>query len=152
MSNDDQPEEASTPEQASEGPVTVEEINTIPDPILKAMASVAAHNESFELGITLHVSGLVISGIMISPAKFYNNLGGWLAKSGSEGFADSFALPTAALAAENPDQPTFNSFLHLRNAKVFLSGNQKPLPDTFWRGRLSHVSAWSIGAMEFTEW
>jgi hypothetical protein len=38
------------------------------------------------------------------------------------------------------------NFVHLRDAQVFTSGDDRPLPKTLWRGRLSHVSAWSIGS------
>jgi hypothetical protein len=39
------------------------------------------------------------------------------------------------------------TYIHLRAARVFTSGSAQPLPEMLWRGRLSHVSGWSVGAM-----
>ena len=60
----------------------------------------------------------------------------------------TFALTwPAASADEEQGELGFTDFIHLRAARVFTSGSDQPLPETLWRGRLSHVSAWSLGAL-----
>jgi hypothetical protein len=150
--NDHDPDEAVSLAE----PQAVEEIHTMPDPILLAMAATAGEDESFELGLTLHVSGVVVSGIMVSPSRFFERLAQWLTEQGAGGFAQSFAEPVAEMfreSAANDEQgmPPIVSFIHLRDARVFTSGTDRPLPEVMWRGRLSHVSAWSIGTLGVTE-
>ena len=99
------------------------------------------------------MSGTVISGILVSGKRFFELMADWLAAEGAQDFAESFARPTAELFASpetgpaDEDELSFSDYIHLRAARVFTSGNDKPLPETFWRGRLSHVSGWSFGTM-----
>jgi hypothetical protein len=143
MTDDSQATDA----QQAAGPTAVMDVNTAPDPILRAMAETAAEDKSFELGLTLHVSGIVVSGLMVSPETFFENLAAWLSANGGESFANSFAKPTADLIADDPHGSAWTDFIYLRNAQVFASGSAEPLPKSFWRGRLTHVSAWSIGSL-----
>lgn len=136
----------------SSAPETVEEINSTPDPFLAALAAYAIKNESFELGLTLHVSGVVVSGVMISPAAFFDHLADWVAERGAGEFGESLARPMAQMfrdgAADqqaDDDAPIPVNFIHLRHGQVFAPGLAEPLPPAPWRGRLSHVSGWSIG-------
>jgi hypothetical protein len=150
--SDHDPGEAVSPAE----PQAVEEIHAMPDPILVAMAATAAQDESFEMGLTLHVSGVVVSGIMVSPSRFFEQLALWLTERGAADFAQTFAVPVAEMfhesaANDEQDAPSIVSFIHLQDARVFTSGTNRPLPEVLWRGRLSHVSAWSIGAMGASE-
>jgi hypothetical protein len=58
--------------------------------------------------------------------------------TGTEGKPDDDAATT-----------TFNRvmYIHLRDATVFAPGAQPTLAKTLWRGRLSHVSGWSLGQL-----
>lgn len=137
-------------------PDMVEELNTTPDPLLRAMVWVVAdQSQTSEIGLTLHVSGVVVSGILVSASSFFDHLARWLADNGSQDLADNFATPMADMLRESradreksgAGSPADAHFIHLREAQVFSSGADRPLPKTLWRGRLSHVSAWSIGVM-----
>jgi hypothetical protein len=105
--------------------------------------------------LTLHVSGTVISGILVSGKRFFELLADWLTSEGAQGLADSLARPIAEMFREPDTEPADDEhdglslldYIHLRAARVFTSGNDRPLPETFWRGRLSHVSGWSFGTL-----
>jgi hypothetical protein len=148
---DHDPEEAAP----ADGPQAVEDIHAMPDPILSVMAAALSRFESAEIGLTLYLPGLVISGIAVSPNRFFEEMADWLAREGAEDFAENFARPTAEMfrtpdtepAEEEQDEPSLTDFIHLRAARVFTSGSDRPLPETLWRGRLSHVSGWSLGTM-----
>jgi len=139
------------------GPEVVEEIHATPDPMLVVMVE-AVNKFGAELPLTLHVSGVVISGILVSGRRFFEQMAEWLASEGAQEFAESFARPTAELFRGPDTEPGDEGlaemsaiYIHLRAARVFTSGSDRPLPETLWRGRLSHVSAWSLGTMTANE-
>jgi hypothetical protein len=144
---------------AASEPQAVEEIRTIPDAVLGAMVEAVSRSDAAELGLTLYVSGTVISGILVSGKRFFELMADWLTAQGAQEFAENFARPTAELfsrpdtesADEGEAEVSFSDYIHLRAARVFTSGNDRPLPETFWRGRLSHVSGWSFGTMRASE-
>lgn len=155
MSDQDDPDEA----VSVAGPEAVEEIHAMPDPMLMAFVEGVNRVPSGEIGLTLHVSGVVVSGILVSGRRFFEQMAQWLKDEGAEDLAENFADPVAEMFAE-PDaetaddeqaEPSLANFIHLRAARVFTSGSDRPLPETFWRGRLSQVSAWSIGTMSASE-
>jgi hypothetical protein len=78
MSNDEA--EAVSP------PEIVREINAVPDPILKAIVHTVARSEGFEIGLTLHVSGVVISGTVVSGSRFFEEIAELLTREGHEDF------------------------------------------------------------------
>ncbi len=141
------------------GPETVEEINAIPDLMLRGMVEAVSRSDSAEIGLTLYVSGIVISGILVSGRRFFELMADWLASEGARDFAENFVRPIADMfsspdvepADEGQAKPADVNFIHLRAARVFTSGAGRPLPETLWRGRLSHVSGWSIGNMAVSE-
>jgi hypothetical protein len=128
-------------------PALVEEIHATPDPILRAIVGWTTQDESLEMGLTLHVAGVVVSGILVSAARFFDALAEWLKSEGAEGWAESFAGPMAEMFREPDPNAAEVSFVHLLNARVFTSGTDKPLPEALWRGRLSEVSGWSVGLL-----
>jgi hypothetical protein len=126
-----------------------------PDPFLAILVRTA--EAGMEFAVTLHVSGTLVSGVMISTARY------------CEEIADAFSTgapghkPIAAgffeLAAELPkpgvgevsgfmDQLLPPEFIHLTKVRVHAPGSmasQHPLMT--WRGRLDHVSGWSMGML-----
>jgi hypothetical protein len=140
-------------------PQTVQEVHAIPDPILAALTGAVSSSALSELSLTLYVSGTVISGTLVSGRRFFELMGDWLAAEGAQDLADSIARPIAEMFsgpdAEPPDEEQgelgFSDFIHLRAAQVFTSGSDRPLPETLWRGRLSHVSGWSLGTMRASQ-
>ena len=135
---------------AAQSATLVEEIYATPDPVLKAFVA-SAEQYGLQMPVTLHVSGVVISGHLISASRYFELAAEALAQAGDKDFADALMLPTAELLRSAPDEPVSSAavnFIHLRDAQVFTSGSDRPLPKATWRGRLAHVSGWSLGAME----
>jgi hypothetical protein len=131
----------------------VEEIHAAPDPLLTILVRAADKFEA-EIGLTLYVSGIVVSGTLVSGRRFFGEMAELLASEGVSGWAEIFARTAGELFPERgtepgDEEPTDLSavYIHLREARVFTSGNDRPLPETLWRGRLSHVSGWSLGTM-----
>jgi hypothetical protein len=148
--HDHDPEDA----PSTAAPEVVEEIHAAPDPLLAILVE-AANKFDADIGLTLYVSGTVVSGILVSGKRFFELMADWLTAEGAQGLADSLARPIAELfsrpdtesADEGEAEVSFSDYIHLRAARVFTSGNDTPLPETFWRGRLSHVSGWSFGTL-----
>ncbi len=130
------------------------------DPSLESLVMYINLLDTTEVGITLHVRGTVISGLLISPRSFYRLLVGRLekiaeggeepTKSGAMGFADFFRMSLEAqerLRNEyrtNDTLPPRPHHIHLREASVFV-GSGEPLVHPTWRGRLTEVDGWSFG-------
>jgi hypothetical protein len=153
MSNHE-PQEAGS---ATEPPL-VEEVNTGPDWLLVMLVALVNAEKSAEVGLVLHVSGVVVSGVLVSEMSFGEHVRDWLTQIGGPEVGERITRIVALLSslpkAESPevaelgDAPSALEFIHLRDARVFTSGSDRPLPGMLWRGRLSHVSAWSYGVME----
>jgi hypothetical protein len=61
----------------------VEDFYGRPDNALEILVAAVNRAQSIEIGVTLHVSGLVVSGLLISGQSFFDLLGRWLAETGS---------------------------------------------------------------------
>lgn len=114
----------------------------------------------FEMGITLHVNGLIISGMLCSTVSFLKEQAELIRRIGSpntQEFADIFGSFAEAALPQDADQDgddgqepateeqRLPDFIHLRAATVHAPGTSTVLPETLWRGQLDHVSGWSIG-------
>lgn len=110
---------------------------------------------SVEIGVTLHASGTIVSGALISGRRYFDLVIERFRESNSE-FGQVFSewfKPVADVYREDEssrkedDQPAPRpvEFIHLRDAKTFGAGDSAPLPGVLWRGRLSEISGWSIG-------
>ncbi|BBL58512.1 gas vesicle accessory protein GvpU [Methylomonas koyamae] len=109
-----------------------------------------------EVGITLQVSGMLVSGTLISGDKYFEEF----AAQFSGGFKNSPELsePFHKLISsykkvydvapeEESDCPPSN-FVHLRNAQFYHPG-QNPLPTSqgvLWRGRVAEVGGFILGS------
>lgn len=110
----------------------------------------SANVASFEL--TLQVSGLLISGTLISGAMYFNELKGVLS-AGQEDpgwIADwlDARAKDVLIDPENVKQVTPN-YIHLRDARFF-SPNGGPLPNNhgvLWRGRLRSIDGFWFGVL-----
>jgi hypothetical protein len=136
------------------------------DPFLAILVQGVDKHPGFELGVTLHVNGVIISGVMCSMPSYFAEQADIIRQIGSasdaenrEGFAKMFdwlseesrARPRDTQAddgeANEAEQNASDlpAFIHLRAATVHAPGTNAVLPATLWRGRLDHVSGWSIG-------
>jgi hypothetical protein len=131
---------------------------------------------SFEFSITLTVNGQTVTGKLISSKKWFDLLAGRLrettqAEEGQvglhsifEGWAsltseyndelkrvqetlDGVELPDHYMkAVTEAEAPT--GFIHLEEARIDGSGGYQPVEGMPWRGRLEHVSGWSLGELK----
>lgn len=113
-------------------------------------------NRGVDIGVTLTVGGAIVSGILISGRKYFEELGDTLASaSQSDGdmqsvLGEAWKQYTAIYdEPENaPDdwQAPPAGFIHLRDARFYAPG-QHPIPSNgvLWRGKLSSVDGFSIG-------
>jgi hypothetical protein len=108
------------------------------------------------MGVTLHVSGTIVSGELVSYGTFWEEFRTLVKGDGSDAgreiFADAFTdgiLDAGGAPASAADDeavlPSAPMYIHLRRAAIWGPGGESALAKTLWRGRLSHVSAWSVG-------
>jgi len=111
-------------------------------------------------GVTLQVSGLLVSGYLVSGKAYFEAIGQQIIS----GFAQNAdlanqmrkmfatfesAYPNDAGAAERP----VPQFVHLQNAR-FYSTDGTPAPSNegvWWRGRISQISGIVIGILNVSD-
>ena len=117
---------------------------------------VAATNQvDAEIGITLNVSGLVISGQLISSKTYFGELSKLmgLAETNSEGgsaVASAFNkfFQTLADSPNSSNETQIPEYIHLKNARSYISGDSViPNSGALWRGQLSSVDGFFIGEL-----
>lgn len=128
------------------------------DELLRVLVRLINSASGLEVGLTLAVKGLLISGTAISWRDYYKGTAGYIRDatrgSESEGVADSIASIFDALVegqekleAEDPtakDAPP--NFIHLKQARVFTGADPIPREQgMWWRGRLSEVDGFTVG-------
>lgn len=112
------------------------------DLVLAELVRLANQLSDDQISITLIVSGLVVSGTLVSNVRFFEALPGQ--HPGLEAFTELWADRFRELADDGPMDPRGIGFIHLKDAAVFGADGQH-LPRSFWRGRIEEVSAWSLG-------
>lgn len=136
------------------------------DPFLALLVRFMNGHPGNEMGVTLHVNGVIISGMMCSMSSFFDEQADVIRRSSSgrsaediEDFAKAFDwLSEQSLTQSGDDQAKdgevdeteaaesdLPEFIHLRAATVHAPGTDAVLPETLWRGRLEHVSGWTLG-------
>ncbi|RZM78704.1 gas vesicle accessory protein GvpU [Leptolyngbya iicbica] len=123
------------------------------DRLLQALALVP-EKTSIELGITLNLDGLLVTGFVISQEAYFEQLTQGIRetkaddemKSLLEDFLTELKEPIIKSTAE---KATFPRFIHLRDAKLYPSeGKGMPsLGSTLWRGDIDSVSGFCLGEM-----
>lgn len=106
-----------------------------------------------EIGLTLHVGGLLVSGLLVSGRRYFEGFGEDFASAIPDAeVAENIKSSYASLGAsiyQTREEGTTNapSYIHLQNAKFF-SPNGNPLPanhGVWWRGRISEVQGFFLG-------
>jgi hypothetical protein len=136
------------------------------DPYLASLVKLVDDNPGWEIGLTLHVNGVIVSGLLCSMISFFEEQAEIIRQPGqaetAEGrlwFAEVFdsvvneikGWADAKHVDEEKGEETgaalgdLPAFIHLRAATVHAPGTDAVLPEVLWRGRLDHVSGWSIG-------
>ncbi len=131
------------------------DVNAEPDfdPVLQYMVGKANAANVFELGITLDVSGITISGKLIPYRAYLDALQAEITESGKaspekarfDAFASDFADYDRKAIELNGGEVPDSRHIHLKDAVCWAPGSRSTLPVGLWRGRLSHVSGWSLG-------
>ena len=126
------------------------------DYFLQSLVGLA--NDGLEIGLTLTVGGFLVSGVLVSGKKYFNdNLAG-------PGFADQMGESAetirdyfrsfGSIYDEIPNTPEgaprpLPTFIHLYNARFFHNSG-KPIPANqpiWWRGRVSEIQGFTIGPL-----
>jgi hypothetical protein len=112
------------------------------------------------IGITLQVGGLLVSGTLSGGKEYFEAFSSDLASAFTQDGTGESIKETFARCGEvyesseegkgMQDRP---SYIHLRDARFFFPGS-KPIPTDkgiWWRGRISEVSGFVLGALSFGE-
>ena len=136
----------------------VEDLDARPVPeedwLLQEVVRLINHVEGMSIGITLSVSGGIVTGDLISLKEFFHEY----AKLWRQGFQN---IPELAETfekqwREHGDKTSRElkernevlfSYIHLKNARYFFGVTAVPNPGgMLWRGRISEVSGFSLGS------
>jgi len=114
-----------------------------------------ANDYRLEFGITLQVSGMLVSGTIISGQKYFdefsaNFTGGLSDQTLVDSFSSLFNAYKGVydVSPEEKDKLPPPEYVHIRNARFYQPG-QKGMPtgnSVLWRGRLSEVGGFSLGS------
>ncbi|MBW4422493.1 MAG: hypothetical protein KME13_25325 [Myxacorys californica WJT36-NPBG1] len=150
-------------EHASDAPTTDEQELNLPvedhDWLLKMFIRLV-NDMDMEIGVTLNVRGLMVSGLLIGGKKYFDGIAQEVLATASPAFGEGFHGFLAKIGEdmypkkneENPKQKRGIGFVHLKNATI-IGGNGSPIPSNsgkYWRGRLSAVDGFWLGNIAFT--
>lgn len=108
------------------------------------------------MNITLQVSGMLVSGTLISGGKYFEEFAAQFAggfKNNIE-LSESFHKLISSykkvydVAPEEESASSPPNFVHLRNAQFYQPG-QTPLPakqGVLWRGRVAEIGGFALGS------
>ncbi len=107
-------------------------------------------------GVTLQVSGLLVSGYLVSGKAYFQAIGQQIVSGlvQNAALADQMRQMFATFESAYPNDPTQKDrpvpqFVHLQNAR-FYSTDGTPVPSNagvWWRGRISQISGIVIGIL-----
>ncbi|MCK9398040.1 MAG: hypothetical protein M0Q44_20940 [Methylobacter sp.] len=127
------------------------------DWFLQSLVKMVTTN-GFEISITLHVGGLLVSGLLASGRQYFEYFGEEFANAISDADAETVEsikssyvnLGANIYPTKEEDSLTVPPcYIHLRDAKYF-SPNGNPLPTNhgiWWRGRISEVQGFNLGSL-----
>lgn len=129
------------------------------DPELVRLVSFINLVDGTEIVLTLHVGSCVLSGMLISAARFYrllikdftdpNRLSEQSNPEAAASFAEFYrpSLESTEKLLEDyrtsEKLPPWARHIHLRYAQTLIAG-QEPFTQSLWRGRLTEIDGWSI--------
>ena len=107
-------------------------------------------------GVTLQVSGLLVSGYLVSGKAYFEAVGQQIIRGVAQNaaLADQMRKMFATFESAYPNDPAaaerpVPQFIHLQNAR-FYSTDGTPVPSNegvWWRGRISEISGIVIGIL-----
>ncbi len=126
------------------------------DLMLASFVNLANQASLGELGISLLVGGVWVTGQLIGARSWFEGLARSLDQAGAaEGFGDVIRMVGASVypseserevAGEPVDDPQLPAFMHLRDAYL-IGGEGRAVPSSggFIRLRVDEVAAWMLG-------
>lgn len=138
-------------------PETEEPVNPPVDHFLASLVSMC-NSGTFEAPVTLLTGGVIVSGMVVSGKKYFDNFADTFSK-GFNGFdAESVEVIRKSFAQHGDvyerkpaeGEPPLNTvYVHLRDAKYFSpTGEAIPTGRGAWfRGRLAAVSGFHLGQL-----
>ena len=133
------------------------------DSSLESLAAFIDRADTTEIGVTLHVKGAVLSGLLVSSRRFFSLLLRALEQGAETGAGDGggirvfadFYRPTLesleqsqAEYRESDKSPPRPRHVHMRQVVTYLGSTSDPLRHALWRGRLTEVDGWCLGSTE----
>jgi len=122
-----------------------------PDEHLVVLVNMVNQIGGSELNIRLTVFGLVLSGKLIGGADYFDSVAtifDQASADSSESLGDVYRRTATFYRNDvraQPGESRVTTFIHLKDAYAYAPG-AKPLLIGLWRGRLGHVSGWSVGS------
>jgi len=112
------------------------------------------------IGITLSVKGVIISGICISALEYLDEISSGMNATLGPDYAE---IVDAIIAGSKENYPSpedimakghiSRGYIHLKDACYFTPG-KKPMPSTggmLWRGKVAAVDGFSLGTFSYSE-
>ncbi len=127
----------------------------------------SVNRAGFSFGITLTISGGLVSGWVVSGNEYFHGIANVLEEAGGEAFAQVMrqvavqrypmfqagmeeADPTSEAEPDELEGSDYQSvgYIHLRDARFFYGGNAIPgNQGVWWRGKLSAVVGFTYGLL-----
>ncbi len=130
----------------------VEEIGQ--DVLLTVLAGSLQEARDFEIGLTVTVAGGVVSGLAIGRDRWLSKFASVTreAQPGAEtSLGEAFEAAIHQIDLERPAEEEVSfGFLHMVDARFISGAGMSPSsgsPGFLWRGRLTHVTSWSLGQL-----
>lgn len=137
--------------------MTTEAINTDPllqvvqpDCLLQSLVSMV-NNSDLEIGITLLISGMLVSGSLVSLPKYFEGFAADFSSpfANDPEFVKSMKASFANLREEKSEEAPPPQYIHLKNARFFNTAGS-PIPankGVWWRGRIGEVGGFILGSL-----
>lgn len=102
------------------------------------------------MGITLTVGGAIVTGTLIGVRQYFDlfaaNYAAGLKLEPEHNFHKLLRAPLENLDRQDEKYPDkLPNYIHLQDAKYYMSNGFVPADGLLWRGKLDTVDGWSLG-------
>ncbi|WP_019813647.1 hypothetical protein [Saccharomonospora saliphila] len=126
-----------------------------PDFLLQAFVDAANQMDDFAMGVTLSVSGGLITGDLVTARRWMEEVATLVELEGSEAayhvanvYREQAGIYKMRAAQNRGEVHGEVTYVHLRDSQwVQPSGHLGPEPGVHWRGLLTEVAGWSLGRL-----
>jgi hypothetical protein len=126
-----------------------------PDDLFERLVHLT-NTTDLEIGVTLHVNGLMITGKLVSGATYWMSSAREMRErsDGSRDLLDAMAQSMEHIAAEYREtlgeeiqSHRMDNFVHLKDARTVTAQGPLPRSGAFWRGRLDCIDGFTLGEL-----